>query len=171
MTLLPARELLIMRHGKSDWSTDEPDFSRPLAERGHRDSERMARWIADEGLEPELVVTSPAARAAATARYVIDRLAIDDSRVLSSAELYLGSLCAWLEALDGRTERRILVCGHNPGLDDLVTYLASSAPPRTSEGKLMTTAAIARFEFKDDWDALGKGSGRLVQLVRARELP
>jgi len=34
----------------------------------------------------------------------------------------------------------------------------------------MTTAAIAHLEFDDDWDALGKGSGRLVQVVRAREL-
>ncbi len=37
------RELLILRHGKSDWSGDKDDFNRPLEDRGKRAAQRAMR--------------------------------------------------------------------------------------------------------------------------------
>lgn len=164
------RELLVMRHGKSDWSTDRADFDRPLAARGERDAHRMAEWLVEEDLEPDHLITSSAARASATAHAVIDAFAMTDDRVRVLDSLYLANAWTWLGALEEAPPGRVLLCGHNPGLDDLVEYLSADPLPLTPDGKLMTTAAIAHFAFDEEWSAIGRASGRLLTLMRPRQL-
>ncbi|NNF95795.1 MAG: hypothetical protein HKM94_02560, partial [Halobacteria archaeon] len=64
----------------------------------------------------------------------------------------------------------VLLVAHNPGLDDLVEWLASEPPPLSESGKLMTTAAIAMFEAPEHWANLKRGGIVLQQLRRPREL-
>ena len=40
-----ARELLLLRHGKSDWSEQVEDFKRPLKDRGKRGAQRIGVWL------------------------------------------------------------------------------------------------------------------------------
>ncbi len=60
------KELLIMRHAKSAWDVSySTDFERPLNKRGRKAAPRMGEFMADRGLLPDLIVSSPAARAKA----------------------------------------------------------------------------------------------------------
>lgn len=164
-------ELLVMRHAKSDWDSGATrDFDRPLAARGHRAAARMAEWLEENDLQPDLVLSSSAVRARETAGYVIDQLQIQPADIEFHDDLYHADADDWRIALAGQTATRILICGHNPGLDWLVEFLASSPPPETDDGKLMTTAAIAHLRFERSWDQLARGSGHLESLVRPREL-
>ena len=163
-------ELLVLRHAKSSWSTGLGDFDRPLAPRGERVAPLMATWLDDNDLRPDRVISSSAVRARDTAGFVIDHFELPADVVSFRDELYLAGVETWLDTLAGETASRVLVCGHNPGLDWLVEYLASDPPPETDDGKLMTTAAIAYLRFDGGWDALERGSGRLVDLARPREL-
>lgn len=163
-------ELLVMRHAKSAWNTDAPDdFSRPLAPRGHRAAPRMAEWLDADGLEPDRIVTSAAVRARDTAQYVADHFSIDDDRVERVDWLYGAGATAWIGLLREQTAERVLICGHNPGLDDLVERLTADPMELTSTGKLMTTAAIAHIRV-EAWSTIGEKPGQLLQLVRPREL-
>ena len=56
------------------------------------------------------------------------------------------------------------------GLDELVKWLDSESPPLSESGKLMTTAAVARFKLPDSWAKLNPGEAKLQQLQRPREL-
>jgi len=48
------RELLILRHAKSDWdSKAASDFDRPLARRGKQDAPKIGAWHYREGLIPD----------------------------------------------------------------------------------------------------------------------
>jgi phosphohistidine phosphatase len=170
-------ELLVMRHAKSDWGSGLPDFERPLSERGNDDAPRMAQWLEDEGLVPDAVLTSSANRTRTTAHYVVEQFELTDGVVDERPALYHAGADTWtnvLRGLPGQTPRsqppqRLLICGHNPGLDDLVEYLAGETPELTSNGKLMTTAAIAVFTV-DDWSTLSPATARLVEIMRPREL-
>jgi phosphohistidine phosphatase len=62
------RELLLLRHGKSDWSTGVDDYHRPLKDRGKRDAQRIGVWLAQQKMIPDLIVTSSAERALVTAQ-------------------------------------------------------------------------------------------------------
>ena len=74
MTLGQKHKLFIMRHAKSDWSVPAgSDFDRPLARRGVRDAPRMAAWLAQQGVLPGMIVSSPALRAKQTVLAVVEK--------------------------------------------------------------------------------------------------
>lgn len=166
--------LYLMRHAKSDWhSAAQADFERPLNSRGRKDALRMGQWLVAQGLRTELLLASPAQRARQTVLAVADTSGIKESDVVFDKDLYLAdraTLLNILRTVPAATESFLLVA-HNPGLDELVAWLASEPPPLSDSGKLMTTAAIAMFELSESWANLKRGGATLLQLLRPRELP
>lgn len=168
-----ARELLILRHAKSAWDTGAPsDFERPLAERGAKAAPRVGRWLRDEGLVPDYVVSSPAERAKQTVIAVCRELGIDERRVCWDRRIYGAWARTLIEVLreSPADARRVLIAGHNPGLENLVEALCGTDTPIPSDGKLMPTAAVARLGFEVPWAELAAGSATLLSLTRARTL-
>ncbi len=85
------RTLLVLRHSKSAYPEGTADFDRPLAPRGLRDAVPLGLWIRDQGLRPDLVVCSAAARARQTWDLVSDQMAWadeDSAAVLYDPRLY-----------------------------------------------------------------------------------
>jgi len=166
--------LYLMRHAKSDWhSAAQADFDRPLNQRGARDAVRMGQWLVAQGLRPEVLLASPAQRARQTVLAVADALGVNDNVVAFNKDLYLADRATLLNILHtvSAATDSVLLVAHNPGLDELVAWLAPEAPPLSESGKLMTTAAIAIFELSGGWGRLKRGGGILQQLLRPRELP
>ena len=165
--------LYLMRHAKSDWhSTSQTDFDRPLNNRGSEDALRMGQWLATQNLKPQVLLASPAQRARQTVLAVAEVLDIKDDEVKFVPELYLAgqsTLVNILRAVTDSTES-VLLIAHNPGLDELVRWLDIESPPLSESGKLMTTAAVARFKLPDSWAKLNPGEAKLQQLQRPREL-
>jgi len=166
-------QLLVMRHAKSAWNTNQADFDRPLARRGHKAADRMATWLGANSLIPDRIVSSSAERAQRTATYIVERFGLDHVFECRLG-LYGAAASTWLAVAAEQSCERLLVVGHNPGLDDLVERLAPQAP-LTADGKLMTTAAIAVFDVVGNWDSFAEPSTAPAavdfrQLVRPREL-
>lgn len=166
-------QLIVMRHAKSDWNTGLHDHDRPLARRGQRAAPAMAEWLSDEDLCPTRVLTSSAARARQTADAVIETCSIGPEAVDVDPDLYLASASMWLRAAstvgDTHQPNSLLICGHNPGFDDLVDYLAEGNFELSGSGKLMTTAAIAVFEFAS-WAEITPQTASLTELKRPSDL-
>ncbi len=166
-------ELLLLRHAKSGWDIGGArDFNRPLAARGRRDAPLIGKWLSGQGLVPDVVVSSPAVRAMQTIQVVCETLAIPQDSIRQDERIYLAELSTLLEVLASIPSgpHRVLLTGHNPGMDQLLIHLCGPDLPRTASGKLMTTAALARIELPDGWQRLPAGCGRLLQLVRPRDL-
>ena len=61
------RRLYLLRHAKSSWKNASlRDRDRPLSGRGRRAAKAIAEHLRDEGIDPELVLCSPAVRAVET---------------------------------------------------------------------------------------------------------
>ncbi len=82
------RELLLLRHGKSDWSVSTDDFHRPLMLHGKRSAERMGSWLMQQDLAPDHVVSSPAERAIATAAKACKAMAIGTRAIHLDERIY-----------------------------------------------------------------------------------
>lgn len=161
-----------MRHAKSDWSTPAAsDFDRPLSRRGDRDAPRMAAWLAEQALAPDLLLSSPALRTKQTVLAVAEKLSIPEREIVWEPEIYEASLDQLLDVLDryASAAGNVLLVGHNPGLDYLVEYL-SNTPPLYRRGKLMTTAAVAILDFGDQGISTREHSAMLEMLVRPKDL-
>ena len=167
------RQLLVLRHAKSAWDTDAPtDFERPLAKRGKKDAPRIGSWLRQQELMPDHVVSSPAVRARQTTLKVCGALDFDESRIVWDKRIYgagVNGLLAVLADCPDNAERVMLV-GHNPGLEDLVVHLSAGAVDAAPDGKLLPTAAVACLVMPEIWDDLAKGSAEVTAVTRPRTL-
>lgn len=167
------RELLILRHAKSDWTSGPAsDFDRPLAKRGKKDAPRVGEWLYREGLVPDMVISSSAERARQTAVKVCKSMDFKKKKIQWDDDVYGAGVTDLLNVLArcSPEERTVLLVGHNPGLEDLVCYLAADEVEGPPDGKLLPTAALARLEMPNDWTALEAGCAQLVSVTRPRKL-
>lgn len=157
--------LMILRHAKSDWRAEYgTDRERPLNKRGIRSAQAVGRFVADYRLVPDLVLTSPAVRAADTARTAAST-GEWGTRIIEVAGLY-GADPDGVLALIRRVENaeRLMVVGHEPTMSGLLQRMSGSYA-RVPTGTLASlTIASTR------WADAGWGTGRLELYVRPRLL-
>lgn len=143
------------RHAKAAWPDELDDFERPLHERGLRDAPAAGRWLRENTSAPDLAICSPATRARKTWRLASAELDTEvhtqyDKRVYDATA---GQLIGVLNELPDSAGTVVLV-GHNPGLEDLVTSLTGT----TYELK---TAAVAVIAGDSSWSEVEPGWGKL----------
>jgi len=166
-----SRELYILRHSKSDWDSHTSDHLRPLNKRGVNNAQAIADWMKNKYLYPGRILCSTATRARQTLAPVIETLAIPDDRIEYLDKLYLADLKTLLKILReiDNDESSVLIVGHNPGLEELVTYLAKEPVPLSGNGKLLPTSCLVQFKLPDDWHDLTH-QAELVSITRATEI-
>ena len=118
---LPPLRLTLVRHAKSsrdDMSLD--DFMRPLNDRGKRDAPEMGRRLRQGGVQPDLIVSSPAKRAIKTARIMAGEIDFPEASILEATEIYGAGEEELLKLVQGLPEekRNVMLVGHNPGITD-----------------------------------------------------
>lgn len=164
--------LFLLRHAKSDWQTDAAtDFERPLSERGFRDAKKIAQWLIQQSNVPATIVSSPALRAYQTALIFAHAMNIQPGNISFDKRIYEASAYHVLEIIRyfPETAKSVLLIGHNPGFDSLLQMLCKMAEPR-ADGKLMTTAAIARIRVTGSWREISDNCCVLDGLSRPKDL-
>lgn len=163
------KTLYLLRHAKSSW--DHPmlaDADRPLAPRGLKACDRLARYAEREQIHPELVLCSPARRA----RQTLERIAgsLGDPPTTIAPSLYAASPGELLRRLHDLPEPvgSAMVVGHNPGLQELAILLAGENSGAADDG--FPTGALATLVFDGAWGDLEPGTACLRALVVPRQL-
>ncbi len=172
--IVSCRELLILRHAKSDWDTNAPsDFERPLNKRGKKDAPRMGRWLHDRCLNPDLILASPAQRARETTLAVAEQLAMPEDAIRWEERIYEASRSTLVEVLREVNDehRRVLLVGHNPGLESLILYLTAGGDNTPPDYGFFKTATLARIAMPDHWVDVHQGAGQLLELMRPKDIP
>ncbi|MBP7900502.1 MAG: histidine phosphatase family protein [Gammaproteobacteria bacterium] len=167
------RELLILRHAKSDHSDPTlADFDRPLSERGREDAHKIGHWITQQQLLPDVIVTSPSKRTLQTIRRARSHFDSDHTiHCIEHQDVYESDSNTLLSVLSQLpVASRILLVGHNPGLETLLTYLTED-PRLQQEVKLFPTCALAQLVLPADWSQLSPGCAKLINLWQVKALP
>lgn len=158
-------ELMIMRHGKSDWETaGQSDRDRELAPRGVKAARRVGAWMAARELLPDRVLVSPAVRT----RQTLD-LAMEAGEWEAPCEvvdeLYLATETVVIDVIErlGGAAGRLLVVGHEPFCSGLVGLLCGASCR-------FPTAAVAQLRGPDDWTGWRANGAVLECLVPPRLL-
>ena len=143
------KTLTLVRHAKSSWKdTSLSDRDRPLNKRGERDAPVMGKRVADSGIRPSLLISSPAVRAWTTAKAFAMALGYPREFLQREDDLYLASLDTLLDVVAAQEAgfNNIMLFGHNPGLTDFANYLS---PGLTHN---VPTAGVVSVDFdRDDW--------------------
>jgi phosphohistidine phosphatase len=165
------KRLYLLRHAKSSWDDPGlPDRDRPLAERGKRAAEKIAKHLKRSGIRPDLVLCSSALRARQTLSRIVPAIGDAETGIIDA--LYAAEaedMLARIREIPGGITSVMLI-GHNPGMQDLALELASEGEDLERLRRKFPTAALATLEFEAEWNNLRPGGARLIDLVVPKEL-
>lgn len=163
-----SQELLLLRHGKSNWNVQTDDFHRPLNKRGIRGANNVGMWLLKQNLIPDTIITSSAERAIDTAKQACAKMSVEMNCIQSDQRLYLADLKTLLQLISELSHdiKRILLIGHNPGLEELLIYLSEKKVKIPTDFKLMPTATVARLIITEPWDSIEKNCAELLEIRR-----
>ncbi|MBJ6123688.1 SixA phosphatase family protein [Sphingomonas mollis] len=168
------KTLTLLRHAKSGW--DDPvarDFDRPLNPKGRRAAQLIGRHLRQSDCTFDHVIASPAVRVVETLAEIGDGY----GAVLApewDRRIYLASAATLLDIVHELPEMatRVLLVGHNPGLEDLVLTLVpdDGAALRDEVEAKYPTATLAEMTLDGRWTEAGRGTATLARFTRPRDL-
>lgn len=151
------KTLSLFRHAKASWKFPVDDVHRPLSGRGLNQLSYMAQNCSLSS--PELILSSPASRAYATALSYLYERDIPLSRLQLNWDLYEANGKPLLESLLVLSDQisNLWLVGHNPGLNLLADYLLDE-----SIKNIPTSAFVSMTINVQNWAELTSGSASLV---------
>ncbi len=151
------RELILLRHAHAEPpDAGQADLDRPLSPEGLAEAEAAGRWLAEQGLVPDCVLCSPARRTRETLEAVLGTIGYVEQRLDDAIyDATPGTLAALADS--HRDAERLLLVGHNPGLEQLVALMHSG---QSGDYRGMPPGAIAVLAFPAD-AAIEPGSATL----------
>lgn len=119
------RELILLRHAHAESAAPgQDDIDRPLSRQGQAEAEQAGRWLKDENLVPDLVLCSPSRRTRETLETVLQVIGYVDQR--QEARIYEATPGTLVQVADEHREvGRVLLVGHNPGLEQVAALMSS----------------------------------------------
>ena len=124
----------------------------------------MGKVIKEKRLKPDLIISSPSKRTKQTIKLVLEASELGNE-VEFEDRIYEASSEQLLTVLkEQKKVDSILMVGHNPGMENLLTKL-------TGEQEHFPTAALAAIDLNiEKWNAIAGGAGEMRWIVRPREL-
>ena len=160
--------LTLIRHAKSSWKHPGlSDFERPLNKRGMRDAPRMGKWLASQNSRPEEFVSSPAERAAATARVIASEVGLDPREICFDRRIYLAGVWVLFDVVHDFDDQigEVFLFGHNPGMTDFCNDLAGAGIEN------LPTCGVTRISLAvERWAEIEVDSGRLIEFCYPKKL-
>lgn len=119
----------------------------------------MARRLKENNQVPDVLVSSPATRAASTAALLANGMNLDPARILFNEGIYEAGPARLLELVNGLDDHVdfIGLVGHNPGM----TLLAENLSGETI-GNIPTCGMVLLHIDVDSWRLVSAGTGELA---------
>jgi phosphohistidine phosphatase len=147
------KNLFLIRHAKSSWDNPSiPDCERQLSKKGLKDAPFMGELLKKKSVMPDLILSSTANRAVATAKIFAEELKyLKDIQV--EKDLYQAGTEELLSVIKevNDSNKNIFVVGHNPGLSHFLNYLAD-----TDIDDIPTCGVVSLKLKVDSWKKLGE---------------
>ena len=154
------KTLYLVRHAKSSWKYPNlDDFERPLNKRGRKNAPFMGSVLKKLKVAPDLVISSPANRAATTARIIAGTIDYPLEKIQYNETIYASSeydLVQVIQQLDNSVNRGMLVT-HNPALTDLANSIGD-----TAISNIPTCGVFCVNLNISAWAKIGEQRGKLI---------
>lgn len=151
------RTLILLRHAHAEpAAAGQADTDRALSAEGLAEAEAAGRWLAEQALVPDRVLCSPARRTRETLEAVLRGIGFVEQRLADA--IYEATPGTLAELIDEHREMdRLMLVGHNPGLERLAALLHSG---QSGDYRGMPPGSIAVLEFAGE-GAAEPGTARL----------
>ncbi len=162
------RELVLIRHTKTNLAElGQRDFDRALRKDRTDDAENMANHLKELGLQPDLILCSPALRTKQTAEFFCEKLKYDFNKIVFDMRLYESSAEDYLEVVreTHKEIEKLIVIGHNPSITLFANHFLKK------EIDIVPTTGVVWLEFEnDDWELQRKTPCQLKQFLTPKTI-
>lgn len=120
------KKIYFIRHAKSQKDPNLSDFDRVINKRGKNDISFMAKKLKDRKIQPEIIISSAAKRAAQSARIIGKIVKID--KISYTKKLYNASceeIFKFIKNIDENLSQ-ICIISHNPAITEICELLSDS---------------------------------------------
>lgn len=118
------RDLILLRHAHAEPATaGQDDRQRGLSATGHAEARAAGDWLRAHGFLPDRILYSSAARTRLTLEALGDLGDVQGREEPSIYDASPGTLAALADA--NRDAERLMLIGHNPGLEQLTALMHS----------------------------------------------
>lgn len=159
------KNLILIRHGKSNWDVPFKDIDRPLDKKGMQDAHLMSSNIFDFIPKTYIFWSSVAKRAADTAIIFSQNLSVPLESIVFKNELYTFDDCQLEEIIkscDNSFESLILF-GHNGAITDFVNKFGDMFVEN------VPTAGFVSMQFDtDSWKNIA--NGQIKKIITPKDL-
>ena len=153
------KTLYLVRHAKSSWKYPSlDDFERPLNKRGRKNAPFMGKILNKLKVTPDLVISSPANRAAMTARTIAAAINYPLEEIVYSEAIYEFSENALIRVINNIDDGvdSAMVVGHNPATNGLANYIGDR--PISN----IPTCGVCCIDLDiSSWAKIGKNCGKI----------
>ena len=116
-------DLILLRHGKAENTSEDGDFSRALTEKGREQARRAAKLLKSAGALPEIVLTSPVLRARQTAEEFCQAAEMPGAVIQGWLACGMTPDLAIRELAAFRDFKRVAIVGHEPDFSQLIEWV------------------------------------------------
>jgi len=154
------KTIILARHAKAaSRKLDIPDFDRPLQKKGQKDAKRIAAILNSDGIQADLLISSPANRALETAHIFAKELGYPIQKIVIKDTLYNETspqkILEMVREVDEKYSS-IMIFGHNPSFDDFANFLS----PKFKES--ISTTGVVGLRCKNMlWKTIARGKGEV----------
>lgn len=158
------RTLILIRHAKSDWGTTSlRDYERPLNQRGQKDAPEMGRRLREKHhVIPDLIIASPALRAATTAKLIAAQVGYDVQQIRWVEKLYHSTVEVFEDVITSGDIaddiKTVFIFAHNPG----ISLFAHYAVPELLLEDMPTCATVGLTFNAAHWSDYAKAKRALL---------
>ncbi len=154
------KHITLIRHAKSSWKdTNLSDFDRPLNKRGKTDAPVMGKRLANKKLYPDLIISSPAKRAFATARIIAKEIGYPVKKISLNEGIYEAEVSTLVDLIKNFNNSlyHVIIIGHNPGFTNLCNFLTSEHIEN------VPTCGIVHIDLRtESWEDIKPHNGKVI---------
>jgi phosphohistidine phosphatase len=157
------KNLILIRHGKSNWDTPLKDIERPLDLRGMKDAHLVSSNIASFIPKTYVVWSSVAKRAADTAIIFAQNILCPIESIIYADELYTFDENQLEKCIKGCTDlyESIILFGHNAAITNFVNKFGDVFIEN------VPTAGVVSLQFEaTSWAEINKGKTKKIMVPK-----
>ena len=156
-----SKDLYLIRHAMAnEKESGQKDIDRFLASDGIQTATKTGHYFKQEGIQPDIIMTSPAVRALATATLIAEQLKHNTDQVHVNDELYEASVRTLLQVVNRLKDdwSRVFLVTHNPSVSYLAEYITHA------EVGSIVPSGYAHIRIPaDGWAQVSEANGELVE--------
>ena len=162
------KSLYLIRHGKSSWDFPElSDEERPLIEKGIKRAKKIGKYLRNNNIKTDIIISSHANRAYETAQIIAKKIDYPQEKIIIDKKIYgsgIDNLFSIIFGIPNNYNCAILV-GHNPTFTNFSNYFL--------EDKIdnLPTSGMVYVEFETDkWNEIVTSPKLKSYVIRPKEL-